>query len=113
MSDALIEAGYDVFRFDFRGQGQSDGDFTSIASNTEDIHTTLAYLKEEKKYTSYIFVVASFAGMSVLPILPEIDAEVKGLILRNAVVDMDYARNPTSPEGGEKWEKRKEMVDKT
>lgn len=113
LSDALIDAWYDVFRFDFRGQGQSDGEFTSLSSNKEDIRTTLAYLKKEKKYTSYVFVAASFAGMSVLSILSKIEEKVKWLILRNALVDIDYVKHPVSIIWKEKWEKREKMVDKT
>lgn len=46
VSRALVQQGYDVFTFDFRGHGESGGDIGSLgALETRDISGALAYLK--------------------------------------------------------------------
>ncbi|MDZ7807251.1 MAG: alpha/beta fold hydrolase [Gracilimonas sp.] len=49
ISRALIEEGIGVFRFDFTGLGESEGDFsdTNFSSNIEDLVAASEYMKEE------------------------------------------------------------------
>ncbi|MFP8488688.1 alpha/beta hydrolase family protein [Gracilimonas sp. Q87] len=49
ISSALTEEGIGVFRFDFTGLGESEGDFsdTNFSSNIEDLVAAAEYMKEE------------------------------------------------------------------
>lgn len=49
ISEALTEKGIGVFRFDFTGLGESDGDFadTNFSSNIEDLVAAADYMKNE------------------------------------------------------------------
>ena len=64
---ALTQAGMAVFRFDFTGLGESEGDFadTTFASNTEDLLAAAAYMKRELEGPS-ILLGHSLGGAAVL-----------------------------------------------
>lgn len=56
----------DSFRFDFRGHGESEGQFVdmTISKEVEDLNSALAYL-ENKNYNKIILLGASFGAQSV------------------------------------------------
>lgn len=64
---ALVEEGYAVFRFDFTGVGQSDGDFaaTTFSTNLDDLVAAAAYLRSEYRAPD-LLVGHSLGGAAVL-----------------------------------------------
>ena len=67
ISKALVAAGFAVFRFDFTGLGNSDGDFanTNFSSNVEDLVAAAKYLEENHQAPS-ILIGHSLGGAAVL-----------------------------------------------
>lgn len=67
ISQRLTSLGYGVFRFDFTGLGQSDGDFsdTNFTTNTEDLLLAAKYL-ENHYQPACITIGHSLGGAAVL-----------------------------------------------
>ena len=70
--------GFAVFRFDFTGLGDSDGDFanTTFSSNVEDLVAAADYLREHKKAPT-ILIGHSLGGAAVISAagkIPEVKA---------------------------------------
>lgn len=72
---ALNEEGFAVFRFDFTGLGESEGDFanTNFSSNIDDLVAASNYLSEEYRAPG-ILVGHSLGGAAVLQAAHEIDS---------------------------------------
>lgn len=80
ISRFLVQHGFAVFRFDFTGLGNSDGDFanTNFSSNTEDLLAAARFLKE-KYQAPELLIGHSLGGAAVLAMankLPEVKAVV-------------------------------------
>ena len=67
ISQALVDAGFGVLRFDFTGLGQSDGDFadSNFSSNVSDLQAAASYLEEEYEAPA-ILIGHSLGGTAVL-----------------------------------------------
>jgi putative redox protein len=67
ISKALVQQQFGVFRFDFTGLGESEGDFsdTNFSTNIEDLIEAAAYLKKEYMAPS-ILLGHSLGGAAVL-----------------------------------------------
>lgn len=67
ISRALTDSGMGVFRFDFTGLGESEGDFadTNFSSNVEDLRAAADYMEAEWKAPS-ILMGHSLGGAAVL-----------------------------------------------
>lgn len=67
VSQALVDHGFAVLRFDFTGVGESEGDFcsTTFSSNVGDLVAAAAYLEREHEAPA-VLVGHSFGGASVL-----------------------------------------------
>ncbi|HEX6929393.1 MAG TPA: bifunctional alpha/beta hydrolase/OsmC family protein [Gammaproteobacteria bacterium] len=67
VSQALVNNGFAVLRFDFTGLGESEGDFcsTSLVSNVDDLVAASAYLEREHAAPA-VLVGHSFGGAAVL-----------------------------------------------
>lgn len=64
---AKLSQGYDVFMFDFRGHGKSNGLFTWTSSEDEDLLTVLNYIKGKYKQTGLIgFSLGGSISINVL-----------------------------------------------
>ena len=80
ISRFLVQHGFAVFRFDFTGLGNSDGDFanTNFSSNTEDLVAAAKFL--EKNYQAPELLIGhSLGGAAVLTMadqLPKVKAVV-------------------------------------
>lgn len=63
LAEKLAELGVDSFRFDFRGNGESDGEFSeiTISGEVEDLKAALNLIKS-KSYKKIIICASSFAG---------------------------------------------------
>ena len=90
ISRALAERGIAVFRFDFTGLGESEGDFadTGFTSNVEDLVAAAAYLRERMEAPS-ILVGHSFGGAAVLRAAHDIP-EVKAVATIGAPFDPQH-----------------------
>ncbi|OUR86854.1 osmotically inducible protein C [Gammaproteobacteria bacterium 42_54_T18] len=80
ISRFLVQHGFAVFRFDFTGLGNSDGDFanTNFSSNTEDLLSAASFLEEHYE-APQLLIGHSLGGAAVLAMaarLPEIKAVV-------------------------------------
>ncbi len=80
ISRFLMQHGFAVFRFDFTGLGNSDGDFanTNFSSNTEDLLSAATFL-EEKYEAPQLLIGHSLGGTAVLAMaaqLPKVKAVV-------------------------------------
>ena len=67
ISKALVDLGFAVFRFDFTGLGNSDGDFanTNFSSNVEDLVAAADFLSTEYQPPS-VLIGHSLGGAAVL-----------------------------------------------
>lgn len=93
LSDRLLESGYNSFRFDFNGHGESEGkDFDmTITKEINDLESTIKML-EQKGYKEIILLGASF-GASIVSLFPfEKYKNVKAIILWYGCLNYDYAR---------------------
>lgn len=80
ISRFLVQHGFAVFRFDFTGLGNSDGDFsnTNFSSNTEDLLSAANFLKQHYQ-APQLLIGHSLGGAAVLAMaaqLPEVKAIV-------------------------------------
>jgi len=80
ISRFLVQYGFAVFRFDFTGLGNSDGDFanTNFSSNTEDLLAAAAFL-EQQYQAPQLLIGHSLGGAAVLAMagkLPKVKAIV-------------------------------------
>lgn len=74
---ALLDEGYTVYRFDFRGCGESDGDYAEITLTKlkADLACILTYVREQRHETLGI-LTQSFGAATVLALQPTVDALV-------------------------------------
>jgi putative redox protein len=80
ISRFLVQHGFAVFRFDFTGLGNSDGDFanTNFSSNTEDLLSAARFLEQEYEAPK-LLIGHSLGGAAVLAMaaqLPKVKAVV-------------------------------------
>ena len=104
LSQALAIMGFGVFRFDFRGQGESEGkqiDMT-ITGEKRDLESAVNFLKE-KGYIYFGILGASFAGGAVSLYARENSNIVKALVLWNALIDYSSIINPVTKWGKKYW----------
>ena len=77
ISRSVTAAGIAVFRFDFTGLGQSDGDFaeTSFSSNVDDLLSAARWLEDQYRAPEMLFG-HSLGGTAVLQAAPSIPSAV-------------------------------------
>jgi putative redox protein len=80
ISRFLVQKGFAVFRFDFTGLGNSDGDFsnTNFSSNTEDLLAAVDFMREHFSAPE-LLIGHSLGGAAVLAMagrVPEVKAVV-------------------------------------
>lgn len=102
----LSAEGFSVFRFDFRGHGESEGksiDMT-IAGEEKDIEAAVRFLKS-KGFKNFGVLSQSFAGGAVSLFSFAHQDIVKTLVLWNSVIDYREENNPTLPWAIKYWGK--------
>ncbi|MGJ8662644.1 MAG: bifunctional alpha/beta hydrolase/OsmC family protein [Marinicella sp.] len=93
ISNALVELGFAVFRFDFTGLGNSDGDFanTNFSSNVDDLMAAANYLSENYQAPS-ILIGHSLGGAAVLKAAAQIPA-AKAVVTIGSPADASHVKH--------------------
>lgn len=91
----LARRGYSVLRFDYRGSGDSEGDFQDVTIETmiSDTHAAVSTLKERIGSLRAVNLLGLRLGASVAALAAAAMDQVKALVLWEPVVDGEaYAR---------------------
>lgn len=106
LAKELVEAGFNVFRFDFRGHGESEGNSVdmTIMGEVKDLEAAINFLKE-KGYKDFGLLGASFAGGTVSFFSFAHQDLIKALVLWNALTDYRSKINPVTEWGNKYWGK--------
>lgn len=106
LAHKLCSDGFAVFRFDFRGHGESEGESINmtIAGEELDLEAAVKFL-QERGYKEFGILGASFAGGAVSFFASNHPKIVKALTLWNALIDYDSLINPVTDWGKKYWGK--------
>lgn len=90
ISEALVEHGFAVLRFDFTGLGASEGEFanTNFSSNVEDLKRAADYLREHHAAPE-ILIGHSLGGAAVLAVAADVP-EAKAVATIGAPADAEH-----------------------
>ncbi len=90
ISEALVERGFAVLRFDFTGLGASEGEFanTNFSSNVEDLRRAADYLRENHSAPE-ILIGHSLGGAAVLAVAGDVP-EAKAVATIGAPAEADH-----------------------
>lgn len=102
LAKELVKAGFNVFRFDFRGRGESEGNSVdmTVMGEVKDLEGAIKLL-QEKGYRAFGILGASFAGGVVSLFVSKHATLIRALVLWNALIDYGSLMNPVTD-----WEKR-------
>ncbi|MDD5192748.1 MAG: alpha/beta hydrolase [Candidatus Nanoarchaeia archaeon] len=97
---------FNVFRFDFRGHGESEGksEDMTITGEKRDLEAAINLLKG-RSYSRFGILAASFAGGAVCLYCGEHPEIPKALVLWNALIDYSSKINPVTEWGKRYWGK--------
>jgi len=112
-SRALERAGIASLRFDFRGSGESEGEFRDMTQSAEisDARKALSMLARQRQIdASRLGIVGLSMGGLIAACLVGCDERIKSVVLWSAVADMEYGVNSEWAER-EKEACRKGFVD--
>ena len=89
---ALVEEGLEVFRFDFTGLGESEGDFadTDFSSNLEDLCAAFDFLRDRGRGPD-LLIGHSLGGAAVLAVAGEV-SEVKAVVTIGAPAETEHLK---------------------
>lgn len=110
LANTLQKNGYSVFRFDFRGHGESEGNSIDlrVAGEIEDLEAAINYVKGEG-YNEIGLLGASFGGPVAVLYASNHQEYIKCLCLWNPTLNFDHVLlNPILP----KFKARKKVWDK-
>jgi len=115
LADRLVQKGFVVFRFDFRGHGESKGksvDMT-VMGEVEDLESAIEEVKK-KGYTTIGLLGASFGGGIATLYASKHQKDIVALCLWNPALNYDHTfLNPTSPwVRDQKEHMRKDILEK-
>lgn len=90
MARELAGRGMPVLRFDYRGYGDSDGDFEqfTLADHVDDIKTAIAELQKRIPATSRVNLLGLRYGATLAMLAAEDNPVVERLVLWDPIVDM-------------------------
>jgi len=90
ISRFLVQHGFAVFRFDFTGLGNSDGDFanTNFSSNTEDLLCAARFL-EQHYQAPQLLIGHSLGGAAVLAMAAQLE-QVKAVVTIGAPYEASH-----------------------
>lgn len=89
MARALAGVGFSVFRFDYRGMGDSTGHARSFEEVTEDIEVAIAAFVTAEPQVTSIVLLGLCDGASAVLMACHCDARIRGLVLVNPWVRTD------------------------
>ncbi len=106
LAKKLADTGFAVFRFDFRGHGESEGNSVdmTVKGEVKDLEEAVKFL-QQKGYKEFGILGASFAGGAVSLFTSEYPGLVKALVFWNPVIDYESLRNPTTEWTKKYWGK--------
>lgn len=99
LAEKLAEDGYGVFRFDFRGHGESEGkpEDMTLSGEINDLTSAVEHVKQ-KGFKDVGLVGASFGGGIAALYASKNQDKLKALCLWNPCLDYDHCfLNPTLP----------------
>lgn len=90
ISRHLVQQGFAVFRFDFTGLGNSEGDFsnTNFSSNTQDLIAAAQFLEQEYQAPE-LLIGHSLGGAAVLAMAAKLD-KVKAVVTIAAPYEAEH-----------------------
>src|SRR4030042_3314395 len=97
LANKLMENGYVVFRFDFRGHGESEGNSIDLTVSGEkrDLEAAVNFL-QNLGYREFGIVAASF-GAGATSIFVSENKNIRTLVLWNPIIDYHDLLNPQLP----------------
>ncbi len=106
LAKKLASLGLAVFRFDFRGHGESEGNSVdmTVMGEVKDLEAAVKFL-QEKGYNNFGILGASFAGGAVSIFSFANQTIVRALVLWNAVIDYSDFLDPTTEWSKKYWGK--------
>lgn len=98
LAQKLSKFGFAVFRFDFRGHGESEGDSIdiSVAGEKRDLESTIKFL-QNLGYKYFGILAASFGGGAASLFVAEHLKIIKAFVLWNPVIDYHSILEPKLP----------------
>ena len=98
LAERLAENDFAVFRFDFRGHGESEGNSIdlTITGEKKDLEAAVKFM-QDSGYKDFGITVASFGGGAVSLFVAEHRNLIKALVLWNAVIDYHSILQPELP----------------
>lgn len=85
----LAHRGYPVLRFDYMGNGDSDGNFkdSSVETNLSDIHCALQVLREKVGSSSWLGLIGLRFGATLAALAAENESGINRLVLWEPIVN--------------------------
>lgn len=98
LAKKLADSGFTVFRFDFRGHGESEGNSIdlTITGEKKDLEAAVRFL-QDLGYKDFGITVASFGGGAISLFVAENKNIIKAIVFWNAVIDYHSILQPELP----------------
>ncbi len=98
LAKKLADNGFTVFRFDFRGHGESEGNSIdlTVTGEKKDLEAAIKFL-QNSGYEDFGITVASFGGGAVSLFVAENKNLIKAIVFWNAVIDYHSILQPELP----------------
>ncbi len=98
LAEKLSNDGFAVFRFDFRGHGESEGNSIdlTITGERKDVDAAIIFL-QALGYKDFGITAASFGGGAVSLFAAENKNTIKAIVFWNALIDYRGILEPTLP----------------
>lgn len=95
LAKKLTDVGFTVFRFDFRGHGESEGDSVdlTVIGEKRDLEAATGFL-QSLGYKSFGIIAASFGGGAASLFTSENQKMIKALVFWNAIIDYHDILDP-------------------
>lgn len=104
LAKELVKSEFNVFRFDFRGHGESGGSSVdmTIKGETEDLKAAVKFL-QKKGFREFGVIAASFSGGPVAFYTTKHQDIVKALVLWNSLIDYGSNASAATPWSKKYW----------